>query len=504
MTRRRRGKSEGVRVHAMKARVNTERAVQARELNRVPTGIPKLDEVLQGGFPKGSLILLSGTPGSGKTIFASQFLYEGAKRFGEIGVYASLSEGRDSMYDYLNGMGFDFARLEKEGTFKFLDLLTVTEAGVSAEVEEIFKSISTPRAKRLVIDSYSVLAQAFKEPISARQILHTILSKLVRSLGCTTIIIGEQRYGEKRIGDGMAEFVCDGVINLRRGPPRELEIAKMRGTRIDQTAHIFSINSGIHIVKTEFEGPKKDSKWVPIPDSADGLISSGSPDLDALLGGGFPKGAYVVVEAGTDVSLQTIRLLTFGITMNFLSQGRGVLYVPAGGADASEIRDHIVPYVGIEAFCRQMRVAEEMKESKDQNKPYIVLLKGGRNNIDFDTMLLYNTLDGLKKATKGKPVLRAIGYDTMESKYSEIPMKMYNEIGFAIMRTRAAGDISIGIARKSLDVLQKVLDMVDWHFRLLQKNGIVLFQGVKPHTQMFAVISDTGKGHPVLRLIPLN
>lgn len=230
--------------------------------------------------------------------------------------------------------------------------------------------------------------------------------------------------------------------------------------------------------------------------------------MDRVFGGGFPSGTYVVLEADTNVSLEEIRLLIHGMAMNFLSQKLGVLYLPVGGADAKETVSHMEPYLR-EEDLKLLRVAEELKAEElttQETKipPYVILMKGGRNNIDVDTYMLFDTLSELKRLTGDRPVLRVMGYDTMESKYAEIPEKLYNEIGFAIMRTRAAGDLTIGIARPKLAMLQKILDMVDWHLKLWRTNGTLVFQGVKPLTHPFAVQCDCSEGYPRAKLVEMT
>src|SRR5205809_2993622 len=82
---------------------------------RVGTGVPGLDEMLEGGFPAGSLVTLAGRPGTGKTIFASQFLYQGARDAEEPGMYVSMLEGRKAYLRNLARLGFDILPLEKKG-----------------------------------------------------------------------------------------------------------------------------------------------------------------------------------------------------------------------------------------------------------------------------------------------------------------------------------------------------------------------------------------------------
>ena len=159
--------------------------------------------------------------------------------------------------------------------------------------------------------------------------------------------------------------------------------------------------------------------------------------------------------------------------------------------------------------CEHLRVAEELTNDEPTTKitrmsPYIVLLKGGRNNIDADSYMLNNTLAEIKRLTADRVALRVMGYDTMESKYSEVIPKLYNEIGSAILRTRASGDVTIGVARPNLEILPKVLDMADWHFKLTKVHDTLLFQSIKPQTIVHAVRCDVSKGYPKVKLIPLR
>jgi len=104
----------------------------------------------------------------------------------------------------------------------------------------------------LVIDSFSAMAQAFKEPIEARSILHNVLGKIVRRLGCTTILIVEVPIGAEKIGISVEEFVADGVIILKREYHddrliREIEIKKLRGTRFERQKFLFTLHKGFRV-----------------------------------------------------------------------------------------------------------------------------------------------------------------------------------------------------------------------------------------------------------------
>src|SRR3989475_10558007 len=87
---------------------------------RVATGVPGLDDLLEGGFPTGSLITLAGRPGTGKTIFGSQFLYQGARENAEPGMYVSMLEGRKAYFRNMNRPGLDLLSPQKENPMRFL------------------------------------------------------------------------------------------------------------------------------------------------------------------------------------------------------------------------------------------------------------------------------------------------------------------------------------------------------------------------------------------------
>ncbi len=165
-------------------------------IRRASSGSPELDTFLSGGFPRGSLILISGNPGTGKTTLTASFLYEGSKRLGENGIYVSFSESKKSFYENMGAIGMDFEKLEEAGHFRFLEMFSATKEGMSEIAKFILEEIKRFEAKRLVIDSYSVMAQALGNQYEGRQVLHTFFSRIMRNMDCTTLVIGEQPTGE--------------------------------------------------------------------------------------------------------------------------------------------------------------------------------------------------------------------------------------------------------------------------------------------------------------------
>ncbi|MEM2812311.1 MAG: ATPase domain-containing protein, partial [Candidatus Bathyarchaeia archaeon] len=126
-------------------------------INRVPSGINGLDEVIGGGFQQGSLIVVAGNPGTGKTIFSATFLYNGIVNYDEKGIYVSFAENRETFFSNMRALGFNFEELERAGSFYFLDMVTAREEAAPAVMETIVREVEATGAKRLVIDSFSAL-----------------------------------------------------------------------------------------------------------------------------------------------------------------------------------------------------------------------------------------------------------------------------------------------------------------------------------------------------------
>ena len=204
--------------------------------SRIATGIPGFDEMLEGGFPAGSLISLAGRPGTGKTIFGSQFLFYGAKELKEPGMYVSMLEGRKAYVRNMLRLGFDIQPLESKGLFRFLEMPTLTSEGMPAIWDEIVRNIDEYGIVRLVIDSFTAMTQAFERSGDLRVFTHMLLGKIVGGAGCTTLMITETAHTDVVSAVGIQEFIADGVIHFSLVPVtgdarvRYIEITKMRGT----------------------------------------------------------------------------------------------------------------------------------------------------------------------------------------------------------------------------------------------------------------------------------
>lgn len=230
---------------------------------RIPTGIYGLDPLIEGGFLKGDLILLAGGPGSGKTIFSSQFIYNGATQHGEKGVYATFEEDADSLKKNSLKFGFDFEKLEHQGKVKLIDLEILKAEGLSTNIEFILDIVDDVKAERLVIDSLTAFLAACSKKFEYRLLTHLIY-KILKSRGCTTIMTCSIPTGTQTLGLGIEEFVADSLITLENiVDGSELKtrflIQKMRGTNHSRKYHNIVITAkGIKIAPFILKQHKKE------------------------------------------------------------------------------------------------------------------------------------------------------------------------------------------------------------------------------------------------------
>lgn len=270
-------------------------------LQRVSTGIPGLDSLIEGGIPKGFTVLVAENPGTGKTILTSHFLYEGLKN-GENGLYVSFGESKEQFYDNIDRIGMDFRDFEEQKKFVFLDFASITKEGMRDALDEVLATIKEISAKRLVVDSFSAISQAYETQIDARIVLQTILGKIMRAEGVTSLLISEIPAGRDVIGSGIEEFVADGILRLEHGKnnaaPTMLRVVKMRGTAMDREPHVCVIGRKGMILY-----PKQSLK-LTYPASEE-RISSGVSGLDERIGGGFLRGSITALMGASGVGKTT-------------------------------------------------------------------------------------------------------------------------------------------------------------------------------------------------------
>jgi circadian clock protein KaiC len=281
-------------------------------LERISTGVPGIDSLIEGGIPKGFTVMIAGKSGSGKTILCAQFLYYGLTNKNENGLYISFSESKAQFYANIKTLRMDFDKFERQGKFTFLDFASLTKDGIRDTLEEILATIRTTNTKRLVLDSFSAISLAFEHQSEARNAIHVLLGKIMRSEGITSLLVMEIPHGRENMGYGIEESVVDGIIQLDHTEdnvsPIILRVFKMRGTAINREPHVCTIRRNGLILYP------KQSLRLPFAASEE-RIFSGIPGLDERIGNGFIRGttSAIMGPTGTAKSTFAFRYIAEGV-----------------------------------------------------------------------------------------------------------------------------------------------------------------------------------------------
>ena len=227
---------------------------KTKKLERIPTGIPNLDTLIQSGFIRNSTNLVSGDAGSGKTILAIQFLVHGITKCNEPGIYITFEEKKEEFYQTMLSLGWDLEKLEKQGKFIFLEYTPEQVKNVLVEGGgTIETAISKIKAKRVVIDSISSFALLYTDELKKQQAALNLFD-LISKWDCTALLTAQGKPGGKNNGISTSlEFEVDSIIILYHRKikgirKRAIEILKMRGTKIpEKTFELIINNRGISI-----------------------------------------------------------------------------------------------------------------------------------------------------------------------------------------------------------------------------------------------------------------
>jgi circadian clock protein KaiC len=277
----------------------------SRTLPKACTGIQGLDEITDGGLPRGRPTLVCGSAGCGKTLLAMEFLVHGATRYNEPGVFMAFEETPEELAQNVSSLGFDLQKLVQQKKLS-LDYVRIERNEISEtgdyDLEALFirlnAAIQSVGAKRVVLDTIENLFSGLMN----EGILRAELRRLFRWLkdkGVTAIITGERGQGQLT-RHGLEEYVSDCVILLdhrviNQVSTRRLRVVKYRGTAHGTNEYPFLIDEdGISVLPV--------TSLTLQHQVSEERISSGVPRLDTMLGEkGFFRGSTILVSgtAGT-------------------------------------------------------------------------------------------------------------------------------------------------------------------------------------------------------------
>lgn len=286
---------------------------QPQDCKRLSSGMAGLDLILGGGLPERRLHLIEGTPGSGKTTLALQFLLDGVNR-GEAGLYVTLSETKEEINSVAASHGWSLSKLAihelavsddalmPDGQYTFFH---PSEVELGETTKSVLEEVERAKPKRVVFDSLSEMRLLAREPLRyRRQILG--LKQYFAGRDCTVLLLDDLT---SEVGDLQLQSLAHGVILLEQLSPeygaerRRLRVLKMRGVRFLGGYHDYRIATGGLDIFPRLCVNETDAHTEPE------IVSSGVQGLDALLCGGADRGTNTLIMGPAGSGKSTLGLM---------------------------------------------------------------------------------------------------------------------------------------------------------------------------------------------------
>ncbi len=425
---------------------------------------------------RGYSLLIKGEPGTGKTIFALEML-------GELGeanaVYLSARVSTHALYD-------QFPWLDE--CVSPLNLIDATKFYVSSDIipgVQSFPDILYTRLGKIekpatvVIDSWeAITSQMDKEKTEA---LEAAITELARHVEMKLILVSES------LGISSLDYMVDGIVTLRRltmeyRRARELEIEKLRGVRIDQPKYAFSLDGGRFTYLKPYQRRRieKPRRVAVVPNTRT-YLSTGIIELDKILGGGFRKGSFNIIEAGNDMSILGYQSIIAHMIINSIQQENHCVCIPCCGWDERRLRRGILPFVSEEDYTKFFTVFEIGPEKEEGERDNVKILKGDLMNED-----IFKFRDFISDLEP--PVMVIIGADTLVYPYQ---LKERGKVGEMVgmlsqlmVDTREVDNVGVFGVTPELVLSSELIHLSSVHLKLTVLDRSVILYCNRPDTKL--------------------
>ena len=272
--------------------------VHRPDLSKVPTGIEGFDEITNGGLPRGRTTLLSGGPGSGKTIFALQFLMQGAAKHKERGIFVAFEETAERLATNAASFGWNLDEMCRKKDLCFIDAQPTPDliqsgtfdlGGMLAVLGALIKETG---ARRIVFDALDILLSLIPDPSLKKREIYRLHDWLVKHK--ITALVTAKAGGEDTHSFTFMQFMVDCAVVLNHRvelgvSQRNLRVQKFRGSGFDENESPFVIGkNGFDVAIARMLGRVDASV-------TNERVTSGVKRLDTMLGGGYYRGASVLI-----------------------------------------------------------------------------------------------------------------------------------------------------------------------------------------------------------------
>lgn len=446
---------------------------------------PELGAVLRR---KGYILLVKGDTGTGKTNLALELM-------------ALLHSEGDSVHistrTYPEKLAFQHALFTKLAAAKNVQFFSTLEFDptqfvvghkVVSGLHGLLSSMENPL---VVLDSWEGISDYI--PAEARMKVEQSLMAVLEETGARLILVSEHPEANTTL-DQLADAILilhQSVIDDRR--LRELEIRKLRGVAIRQDKYLFTLAGGRfqYLEPFTFKLPETTGMFRPL-ENTETHMSTGSRDLDALLGGGVERGSTVLLEIRGEVSFEAQVYVPLTALLNFLATNNAVMAFPYSDFDPKRARLFATQFLAEDIYDANMRVF-----TTDRVEDPVAIKFSLDMAKDFDKWLeVYGTFKN-----QGKTIWKLMALDTVENFYGQGVMDFLATIA---SRVAVNKDIQSIVARPNLELTEKVANISQIHLLITSRWGTLVFYGVRPRTGFYGLQFSFANGYPEFQLIPLQ
>lgn len=473
----------------------------------------EINEFLKG---VGNTLLVKGAAGTGKTTLSLELL----SMFP--GVYVSTRVSKDDLikqYPWLLGSISEDSIIDARRACTrapSADLLTAPDEyfKMPGPLQLAYRKIKQLKPPSVaVFDSWDALICRFE--LCEKQFgggrwkrgeIEALLLDAFSELNTNIVLITE------RTKETLIDFFADGIVILHSDlldgrQLRRIDLAKLRGMRIERPRYLFTLKDAQFRSFTRVEPtpiyrhlPEKVVKPDPIPDAGPGIVSTGIPDLDEILNGGFVQGSVNLYEAGTEVG-QHIAGLCIPIVINTLNLGRGAFGVPTCGTTFPQVaQDFVLNFVDRKEVAETFWVMEEVPDyiTKVQRVPKISPVRGQSFEEDLNLIESHQ----VELARRG-PLTSIFSFDGLEYRYGTEAVEAVISRYFSRKRWQQGVDVWV-VRSTQRELLNTFTPMANTHWMIELINGTLTLRGIIPDTGIYVVQPHLTRGYPEIELVPID
>jgi KaiC/GvpD/RAD55 family RecA-like ATPase len=436
----------------------------------------------------GEILLVKGPPGSGKTLLSLACMKSLCRSKRGIVIFTRMDKEQ---------VATEMGWIKDEGSRG--NLLVFNSGDKIAdpnwfkrEFEQIMDDKAGLPLGFVLFDTIDAITEQFDNP--QRKVKEIV--SLVQKTNVSAIMVQEDE------GITYLDHLAGGVVRIDFGEIdgrryRSLRIDKLRGVEIEHATYLMTLHMG----SFRSFGPwdplsVEQGRWMPLPDR-DEEFSTGVDDLDRILGGGYRKGSYNILDLDDNISTEEYMMVTRPVLLNFIHHDYGILMVPPAGEHPEALRADLERFVGPKRIEGKVFFLDYFSASS--NKQYIIpMAVGKKEGASAKGLELIQNIRG----PDNKPYLDFVGLDTMEYLMGEsISLK---QLLTGVSKAKVTKTLGMGLSKPGLKTSQGIKNMADVFIRMIKINNIPCIYGIKPQTGIYAILPHPKLKFPNLSLIPLT